>query len=424
MIKTDYANPTWKNRFARRLQSFTRNKRNVCSYDICDLERLEGQKAVVDLGEAQKHRLIVPQLERCSDAKLANLRSVDQCHKGLGLAVTEFAVMAALGLGSLSKRVTSSTVGLANLVFPFAALTKNISTASGMSGAILELVNKNVFGKALSLFGMTIVPALTSLFMILPSWSMPDCKQGHYTTEGWLTFFCSSLTGFLFYWVASMTMATETFLTALKNTTSSGIVDELRKWGLVPVAMIDKVARTFAASTDTAGRTYALFNSLADHVFRELPPVINDFMKGFTEVFAVCVAYKWIPDWALEAWNMGLTNFASVITIEAWTHVFQEMQVAFKHTRHILHGTTGEKATGAVHWAQSIIGSAQRFLLPTTPSPDEEIFTSWAISGFAIQNISMYMLRFKDWATCFVVRHLMLYLKRKELRRLKKKPRQ
>ena len=421
MIKTDYANPTWKNRFARRLQSFTRGKSDMCSYDICDLERLEGQKAVLDLGKDQKHRLIVPRLERCSDAKLANLHSVDQCHKGLGLAVTEFAVMAALGLGGLSKRVTSSTVGLANLVFPFTALPESISMASGMSGAILELVKKNVFGKALSLFGMTIVPALTSLFMIMPSWSMPDCKQGHYATEGWLMFFCSSLTGFLFYWVASMTMATETFLTTLKNTTSSGVVDELRKWGLVPVAMVDKVAHTFAASTDAAGRTYALFKSLADYVFRELPPVIVDFMGGFTEVFSVCVAYKWIPDWALNAWNMGLTDFAGRITIEAWTHLFQEMQDASDHARFILHGTNGEKATGVVHWAQSMIGSVQNFLVPTTPSIHKENLASWAISGLAIQNISMYMLRFKDWATCFMVRHLMLYLKRNELRHMKKR---
>ena len=430
MIKTDYSNPTWKNRVARRLQSFTRDKNNICSYDICDLQRLEGQRAVLDLGEEEKHRLIVPEKKRCSDAKLANLRAVDQCHAGLGLAAVEFALMGTLGIGSLSKRFVSPIVSFANHLTGIIGLSKNtidLSTqVARMSKRLTEFVLQDVFGDALSLFGMSIVPALTSLFMMLPVWSTPDCKAGHYATEGWLMVVCSSLSSLIFYWVANMTMATSAFAATLKNTTGSYILDELRKWGIVPLAIIEMVAHSvekIATSTDATGRlgvVTSLFNSFATYIFAGLPAVVMDLMTGLGKVMGDSTMDRWIPSWIIDAWKGGLTDFTGIMTFEAWIHLLSGMDDAFERLTKITKGTTKEQAEGWLQTAQSFFSVTRDAASPPGSILSEQNRTRWAFSGLLFQFVSLYMLKFKDWATCFMAQRLTFYMKHRRLLSLKK----
>lgn len=420
MFKTDQADRSLKARLARRLSSYTTDKTQICSHDICDLERLQGQRAILDLGEAQRHRLFVPDVARCSDAKLAHLKSVDRCHKSLTLAATEVAVMTALSGLNRARGFAKVGVRVANFLFPW---RHSLDVFPALNVIVSTLAFHNVFGKALGLFGLTLVPALTSVLMLLPVWSMPNCKKGHYSADGWVMLFSSTLSGLIFFWVGSLVAATTTFATGLVDSNDNVIVDGLRKLGLVPVALVDKVGKILSkALIQSAGlaektermsaATTALFATYASYLFSGLPAVIGDLLGGIGQALVQASKSVLLPTQLAELWEMGLTEYVGDITFEAWSHVMLHLKHAFKRWD----GLQNYRLKYVFDFGSDLM---QNMFIGRS-GLDVELESMWANAGLVVQNVSVMMLKAKDWATCIMALELAQVLRERSLRRLKK----
>lgn len=420
MFKTDQADRSLNARLARRLSNYTTDKTQICSHDICDIERLQGQRAILELGKAQRHRLIVPDVARCSNAKLAHLTSVDKCHKSLTLAATEAAVMTALGGLNKARGFTKVGVRVANFLFPW---RHSLDTFPALNVFVSTLAFHNVFGKAMGLFGTTLVPALTSVLMLLPVWNLPDCKKGHYSADGWLMLLSSTLSGLIFFWVGSLVAATTTFGAGLADASGSAIVDGLRKLGLVPVAIVDKVGTILAQaalqSTGLAEKTdrmsaatSALFATFASYLFSGLPAVIGDLLGGIGIALAEASKSAMIPSQLAKIWETGLTTFVGSMSFQAWTHVMLNVKHAFKRWD----GLQNLRMNAIYSTGSSLM---QNMLIGRT-GLDIELESTWATSGLVIQNVSVLMLKAKDWATCTMALELAHELRERSLRRLKR----
>jgi len=433
MFKTDQEDQSLKARLARRLSAYTRGSQ-LCNYDICDLERLDGQRAIVDVETGAGRRLLVPDRRRCSDAKLANLHSVNRCHRSLTLVATEMSLMLTLGTGNVAKRLLRWVVPRANFLYPFAKSQLSVTALSFVDQAVQSAISSGAFGAALGVFGLSLAPALSTVLMMLPTWSMPDCKRGHYSADGWLMFFCSSVSGLLFAWVSHMVMVSVEFAKDLKwSKTGDEVIDRLRMLGTVPAGILGQVGGALqrlreatpaaAAATAVSSAIVMLFDTFTGYIFDKLPSVIKDVLQGLTQLFS----FSALPAELEKRWKQGVAAVTGNMSYEAWSNVMaraDEVFEVYKKTKNItwsLDQSLDElrkTAKGLYSGSKYLLGS----FVGTERDPREErLIALWSESGLLLQNLSLMMLNAKDWATCFLALELDQALRRRQLRALNKK---
>ena len=235
--------------------------------------------------------------------------------------------------------------------------------------------------------------------------------------------FSSTLSGLIFFWVGSLVAATTTFAAGLVDASGSAIVDGLRKLGLVPVALVDKVGTILAqAAIQSAGlaektermsaATTALFATYASYLFSGLPGVIADLLGGIGQALGQASKSVLLPTQLAELWEMGLTEYVGDLSFEAWTHVMAHLKHAFKRWD----GLQNLRLASVFNVGSDLM---QNMFIGRS-GLDIELESTWATSGLVIQNVSVMMLKAKDWATCIMALELAQVLRERSLRRLKK----
>ena len=426
MFKTDQEDQSLKARLARRLSAYTRGSQ-LCNYDICDLERLDGQRAIVDVETGAGRRLSVPDRRRCSDAKLANLHSVNRCHRSLTLVATEMSLMLTLGTGNVAKRLLKWVVPRVNFLYPFAKPPLSVTGWSIVDRFVKSTLSSGAFGAAIGVFGLSLAPALSTLLMTLPTWSMPDCKRGHYSADGWLMFFCSSISGLLFAWVSHMVVVSVEQAKDLKwSTTKNELIDRLRRYGTVPAGILDQVWRLLERLREATPSSRAavssaialLFHTFTDYIFDKLPSVIQDVLQGLTQLFSFSALPAIVP----KLWEHGAAAVLGNMSYEAWTNVMAREKEA-RNVYEKMNDVTWSLNQKLDELGESVQGiyTGAKYLYRGEDAKDKRLVALWSESGLVLQNLSLMMLNAKDWATCFLALELDQALRRRRLRALNKK---
>ena len=258
-----------KERLLDAARDFARGRADICGYDVCELRRFARQRAIVDLGAEQGHRLHVPDAAVCKDGRRARLASSRKCRRRLERAFLELALAAAFDGVSLARAAVRASArlafyprdvllrsapgtwlaGLLPLTFLSRAETaepalealghlraasggwhhawtpsswlrrddESTQILAGLKQLLLEVPAwiQGVFAALVSLFGGSIVASLNVAFLSLPAWRLPDCRRGAYSPDGWCSLFASLLTTAVFHWIAAATIGTLPLLDAL-----------------------------------------------------------------------------------------------------------------------------------------------------------------------------------------------------------------
>jgi hypothetical protein len=435
MFKTDHDDRAWHERWARYIDRFTHSKGLLCSYDTCELERLSGQRAIAELDDKHGNRLVVVDQRRCSDAKLAHLKPSVKCHRGLARASAEFTVFGLLEAVRHGKRGLTGITALANRVMPWGfAGTNLLSVMDAQSGMpkitklLSSLFERNIFGDATAVFGMTIVPALAAVFTMLPVWKMPNCKRGHYSADGWVMFFSSLLTGLIYYWASFMVTNTTLFASAFENKLGgdwdwASYVNRVREWGFIPAGLANAVAEHVSLALESASGATASMTSLFDlyigYLFEKLPDIMRALLEGVGASVRYLADSGNLPMWMKDMWSMHITDFYATMSLSAWTSVIHRITTAWKHWKMLETKRSAEIASVGAAYAQpfwkGVVGGTTH-----EENMNRADSAQWALAGIGLSNLSLYMVRFKDWLMCKLALMLTMWWKERKLEALLK----